>query len=154
MPPTAFDIVCYMSVSVIMLYRRDGKMLLEHRTEGRKNFPGCWAFFGGHFEEGEGPKEALYREAKEELSYTLSDPKFVYTQRLENGSEKHVFVEAYDESQPIVLLPYESQGYGWFTLEEAKSLPKLIPHDIEPLDKVWDFIVANDPSIAALGRVV
>lgn len=129
-----------MSVSVLILYNKEGKMLLEHRAETRKNYPGCWALFGGHLEEGEHPEETLRREIKEELGYTLSNPVFLYTQGLKTGSEKHVFVELYDDKQSISLNPHESQGYGWFGFEEYKKLGKIIDHDLEPLERVSEYV--------------
>jgi len=127
-------------VSVIILYDKEGKMLLEHRTETRKNYPGCWGLFGGRAEKGETPEQTVRREIKEELNYDLSHPVLLYTQHLEHGSEKHVYVEAYDESQAITLQPRESQGYAWLTLEEYKKLSPTISHDTEPLEKAWEYI--------------
>lgn len=126
-------------VAVAILYDDEGKMLLEHRAETRKSFPGYWALFGGRIERNETPEDAVRREIKEELGYTLSNPVFLLTQELSQGSGKHVFVEKYDGVQPLVLNPYESQKYGWFTLKETKNL-KQIPHDLEPLQKVWEYI--------------
>lgn len=132
-------------ISVIILYNKEGKMLLEHRSKTRKKYPDYWAFFGGHTEEGETPEETVRREVKEELNYDLSNAVFLYVRPLENGNEMHVHVGLYDESQSITLDPRESQGYGWFTLEEVKKLDKTIEHDMEPLEKAWEYIQKQLP---------
>jgi len=125
--------------SVIVLYTREGKILLEHRTATRKRYADCWALFGGRPEEGETPLQNVLREAQEETGYLLRAPVFLYTQILEKGGKKHVFVEEYDGTQEIILDPRESQGYGWFTFEEVAHL-KRIPHDAEPVAKVAEYL--------------
>ena len=117
--------------SVIILYNEEGKMLLEHRADTRKRWPSVWALFGGRPDEGETPEETVRREAKEELGYTLSNPVLIFTQTLpKKEGKKFVFVEKYDDVQKIVLLPHESQGYGWFSYEETLEI-ECIPHDRE-----------------------
>lgn len=49
------------------LLRRDGRMLLCHRTPDRSHYPDVWDLPGGRVEPGESPVEALTRELKEEL---------------------------------------------------------------------------------------
>lgn len=43
-------------------------VLLARRSPQRKNYPDCWSFPGGHFEEGENLNDALVREIGEELA--------------------------------------------------------------------------------------
>lgn len=129
-------------VAVCILYNVEGKMLLEHRSNIRKSFPGYWALFGGRIEEGEKPEQAVRREIKEELGYDLKAPVFLMIQDLGENSKKYVFAEQYDGLGQFTLDPYESQGYGWFTLEETKAL-KAISHDFEPLAQVAQYIKTN-----------
>ena len=44
--------------------------LLQQRDEKAPSFPLCWTLFGGIVERGEQPKEALFRELKEEIYLT------------------------------------------------------------------------------------
>ncbi len=123
--------------SVIILYNKDGKILLEHRSKNRKRNPGIWALFGGHVEKGEDPKEAVFREVREELGYKLSNTTLLYVQAV-GDSRKNVFVELFDETQKLILDPEESQSYGWFALEDTKG--KGYSHDVEVFEKVGEYI--------------
>ncbi len=121
--------------AVLVLYNKEGKVYWEHRGENRKRNKGLWGFFGGGIEEGETPESAVTREAKEELQYTLNDPKIHYVHKMD-GWDMYVFIESYDESQPIVLDPNESVGAEWLTLEKIQKLSN-IPQDADALAVVW-----------------
>ena len=54
-------------VSTLMLYDKDSKVLLQHRSKNAKRLPNYWGAFGGGIEEGETPEEALRRELLEEI---------------------------------------------------------------------------------------
>ncbi|MEJ5945017.1 NUDIX domain-containing protein [Pseudokineococcus basanitobsidens] len=54
-------------VVVTAALRRDGRVLLVHRSPGRSFYPGVWDLPGGHVEPGEDPCAALARELAEEL---------------------------------------------------------------------------------------
>lgn len=57
------------SVACAILYR-EGKFLMQLRDDiPGIIYPGCWAFFGGHIEEGETPEVGLNRELEEEIGY-------------------------------------------------------------------------------------
>lgn len=58
-------------VSNIILRDKEGRILLQHRTDDARLFPGLWGYFGGHIEEGETPEEAVKRETQEELGLTI-----------------------------------------------------------------------------------
>jgi len=110
------------NVSVLILYRTDSKILLQHRTKDAPTFPDCWAFFGGGIEEGESAEDAVKRESLEELGYELTSPCLFTTQRfVHQGNEHtmHVFVEKYNGG---ILILGEGQGMGWFLTGETKEL--------------------------------
>jgi 8-oxo-dGTP diphosphatase len=107
----------------LVLYDCKGRFLLQHRTDDAPTFPGCWSFFGGEVEKGETPEQAVKREALEELSYSLNDPRFWTSQRFTYGEASYVsylFLDRYDGSE---LVLGEGQGMGWFQPSEAKHLP-------------------------------
>jgi len=76
----------------------------------------------------ENPLDALCREIKEELNYTVRQPVMIAKMPYEaartdgetNGGIWHVYIEKYDESQ--ILQQGEGQGMDWFSLEETASL--------------------------------
>lgn len=54
---------------------RDGdRVLLCHRSPGRRWYPNVWDLPGGHVEPGECPAAALARELAEELGITIREP--------------------------------------------------------------------------------
>lgn len=131
---------CRTTVTLV-LYNDEGKMLLEHRAENRFRYPNVWAMFGGGVDAGETLKQALCREIKEELNYDIKDPAQISVQKLSDGV-KYVFVEQYDVRQKLKLDSNESQGYGWFTLEEALKLDT-IPDDLKPIHKVHEYVLSR-----------
>jgi 8-oxo-dGTP diphosphatase len=107
----------------LILYDHQNKFLLQHRTDDAPTFPGCWSFFGGEVEKGETPEQAVKREALEELSYSLNDPRFWTSRRFtceKTNYVSYLFLDKYDGSE---LLLGEGQGMGWFHPSEAKKLP-------------------------------
>jgi 8-oxo-dGTP diphosphatase len=126
------------NLAIIILYDKDKKILLQHRTEDAKNLPGYWAFFGGGIEAGETPEKAVRRETLEELNYTLQNPRLILKQDFlwkNETNEKHIFMEEYDPSKKLTLC--EGQNLGWFHLSEIDGL-KIIDHDIEVLKYIKD----------------
>jgi 8-oxo-dGTP pyrophosphatase MutT (NUDIX family) len=56
-------------------FLRDGdRVLLCHRSAGRRWYPDVWDLPGGHVDEGERPEAALVRELDEELGITVAEP--------------------------------------------------------------------------------
>ncbi len=129
-------------IATLLLYNKEKKVLMQHRSEDAPRLPGYWGLFGGHIEEGETPEDALRRELFEEIEYRVRDPKLLYVKEFDRDGAHVVsstFAEAYDESQPIVL--HEGQGYGWFTIPEALKL-KIIKERYETLVEFAKFLEA------------
>jgi 8-oxo-dGTP diphosphatase len=116
------------NASVLILYKADGQILLQHRTKDAPIAPDHWSFFGGGIEEGESPEQAIRRESVEELGYHLTSPRlFAVHEVLLEGSELvlHVFIEPYNGG-PLLL--GEGQAMGWFLPEATKDL-LMVDHD-------------------------
>ena len=125
-------------VACIILYDKDKKVLLQHRTKYTKRLPDHWAFFGGSVKKGETPKEAAIREVKEELDFVSKNPKLVMRQEYELNGErkiKNVFVEQCDGKDSLNL--HEGQGLGWYDIDETEDL-KMISHEREALYYIRD----------------
>lgn len=121
-------------VSIIILYTKDGKVLLQHRSPDAPRSPNHWGCFGGGIEGDETPEQAVRRECYEEIEYTLREPRLIY-EELEKG--EYTYIEEYDPTQPIKL--HEGQGYGWFTIQEALALD-MSAHRRVALQKVLPLI--------------
>lgn len=92
-----------------IIYRFDGKILLQHRTDDAPKYLSLWGFFSGGVEKGESPLEAVKREALEELNYNLVTENFRFKKVLKDKTV-YVFVEKFDENQKLIL--NEGQGMG------------------------------------------
>jgi 8-oxo-dGTP diphosphatase len=127
------------SVSVLILYDDEGRVLLQHRTKDAPIFPSHWAFFGGGVEQGESPEQAVKRESFEELRYAVNAPRLLAAQRFTyDGIEytKHVFVEKYDGA---TLILGEGQGMGWFLPAETREL-LMVEHDRSVIDAMRNIL--------------
>jgi|SRR3990172_282 len=118
------------TVALIVLYDRERRLLLQHRTENAPVLPGYWAFFGGGIKEGETPEDAVRREAVEELNYKLKFPQFFTERDFKIGDAEghmYVYIEAFDGNKSELKLQ-EGQGWGWYSISEIDTL-KMIDHD-------------------------
>ena len=123
-------------VACIILFDKDKRMLLQHRTEDARDLPGYWAFFGGKVEEGETPREAAVREVFEELEFVSIKPLRAMRQRFVLSGRKmmkNVFMEYCKDKSKLRL--NEGQGWGWFGLAEMHKL-KMVFHDREVVQYV------------------
>ncbi len=117
------------NVSLIILFDKDKRILLQHRAKNAERLPDFWGFFGGGIEKGETPEQALVRESQEELDYTPRKPRLLMIQNFEHQNDKnikYVFAEEFDNN--IILHQSEGQAMGWYSLEETKAL-KMVDHD-------------------------
>lgn len=124
------------NVSLILLFDKDKRILLQHRSNDAKRLPDFWGFFGGGIEKDETPEQTLVRESKEELDYTPQNPRLIMTQEFEYKevkNKKYIYMEEYDPS--IKLNQGEGQAMDWFTLDETKNL-KMIDHDREVIEYI------------------
>lgn len=127
-----------------LLYDDQHRFLLQHRTEDAVWLPGHWGFFGGEIDPGEGPEEAVKREALEETGYPLRNPLLVLENNFVLPTHSgclYVFIESYDNLTPIIL--GEGQGFGWFSVEGTKKL-KMVERDWGIIDYVEQYLKRSD----------
>jgi len=123
----------------IILYDDEKRVLLQHRTKDAERLPDYWAFFGGHVENGETPKEAAIREINEEINFISRNPRFILKRTINILRKKlvlNVFIEEFHGNKGSLVLR-EGQGWGWFKIDETTSL-KMIPHDRKVLQFIKD----------------
>jgi len=108
-------------VAGIILFNSNNEILLQHRTNDAPIYPGKWGFFGGHIENGENPLEAVKRECKEELNYSLKNPNHILSHIIDElNMESLVFIEKYDNSKELIL--NEGQAMKWFSIKDIDNL--------------------------------
>jgi 8-oxo-dGTP diphosphatase len=120
------NIPTFLLVVAAAITSEEGHLLLQQALPGKRH-AGMWEFPGGKVEAFENPTLALMREVREELAIELNPAALQPVGFAE---------EAAGEGRPgIVLLLYrcdrwrgepealEGQNWGWFTLNEAASLP-------------------------------
>ncbi|MFI5914764.1 NUDIX domain-containing protein [Dactylosporangium sp. NPDC051541] len=103
---------------------RDGdRVLLCHRSPGRRHSPDVWDLPGGHVEDGEAPGAALVRELREELGIDIAEPAGapVHEVRGDTFDMRIWLVEAWT-GVPVNAAPEEHDAIAWFTADALGAL--------------------------------
>lgn len=106
-----------LAVGALILSVETESVLLGLRAP-YKTHPMSWALFGGMIEEGETPKEGLYRELKEELGF-IPDITKIYPFDVYVSKDKHFKYYSYlviVEEEFTPNLNKENAGYSWTKL--------------------------------------
>lgn len=128
----------HINCALILLHTHD-KVLLQKRTKDAPTLPDHWGFFGGGIKVNETPQQAVVRETKEELGYTLSNFEFLLEKDFsldEKSGHMHVFYECYD-GQKIEC--FEGEKLDWFKEEDVASL-KMKEHDKEVIYSLFQHL--------------
>ncbi len=130
----------------IIIFRRtlEGlKYLLLYKGKNYWNFP------KGKIEEGERSWQTALREIKEETGLRQNDLKFQSNFKaferftfLHNKEKIFRVVILYlaETNQPLVKVSEEHEGYGWFTIAEAKKVLTKHPDTFRILQRAHNFI--------------
>ena len=122
----------WIGVDVIIV--ENGKILLMKRADCSKTFPGKWCIVGGVVEWGETAKDALKREAKEEIGVEIEVEKFVG--RFYDSPDRHPTKTMFClphickivSGTPTANQPEEVAEIKWFEPEEVKDLDMAYDH--------------------------
>ncbi len=112
---------------VAALLVRDGRVLLCHRSAGRRWYPDVWDFPGGHVEGGESPVKALARELKEELGILIQQPGPELVRVLEPGLLLRIWLVERWAGDPVNAAPAEHDDLRWFDASQVADLPLAHP---------------------------
>lgn len=113
------------SGSYFILISKENKILLQQHDPGATD-PFYWSLFGGGIEKSETPRQAVIREAKEELGIKLKDFKFFKRYEiLKENNWYELFIYTAPLSHTLEQLKNqqrEGQGIGLFSYKDSKKL--------------------------------
>jgi 8-oxo-dGTP diphosphatase len=103
------------------IFVRAGTVLLSRRSPGRKAYPNCWSFPGGHVEPGEPREEVGVTPITFRKLGTFDEP----TPRINGEVVYHFYaVSEWAGGEPR-LIGDEHSELRWFSIGEACGLPDL-----------------------------
>ncbi|KQC14306.1 MAG: hypothetical protein APR63_14595 [Desulfuromonas sp. SDB] len=106
----------------LILENEKGEILLQLRDNKMEiPYPNCWGTFGGQVEEGESPEEAIIREIKEEIGYSLEQPEY-FGNFPYQGYDIYMFKKVDSDIQIEKLKVQEGQAARFFSEEKLKEL--------------------------------
>ena len=107
----------------------EGKILLTRRNV--EPFKGQWCLPGGHIDSDEKALDAVVREAKEETGLEFEPEYITYLDEIVPVHDWHavVLIFAGKGTGEIITQESEVTDIGWFSLEEARSLPLAFVHN-------------------------
>lgn len=127
------------TAAALCVYGKDGRVLMQHHAMD-VHLPGYWGFFGGMVDGKEKPEQTVRRTLYEKAEYRPHKPEFFIKEKSMVEWVHvliHIYIEPYDESQPIIL--HEGQGYGWFAVEDALKL-NITPERHNTLLKIQEYL--------------
>lgn len=117
---------------ILVVVRREGKVLMIRRADGLKRAPGVWGLPGGVMEPGETPREGAARELKEELNLSGRPLQILGSAPSFNGEYELFWVEvAVDDVAPLRPRPEEVAEARWVAPRELTTLQPLIRGAVE-----------------------
>ena len=128
--------------SVIIPYKiKNGKVFvfLQKRSATAKRAPNKIGFFGGHIEPGETKEQALVREIKEELNYSLQEYKFLDSFEFARSIRITFYMKAPDDFEDKIEVLEGDYG-KYFSEEEAEKEPNIIEEDRTVLKRFFEEI--------------
>ncbi|KQR17349.1 NUDIX domain-containing protein [Cellulomonas sp. Leaf334] len=100
-----------------------GRVLLGHRSPGRRWFPDVWDIPGGHVEPGESSRAALEREVLEELGVTVRSAREHDQVRV--SGDPAVVIDLWLVTEwvgtPVNLSPEEHDALAWFGVDDLPT---------------------------------
>jgi 8-oxo-dGTP diphosphatase len=113
---------------------RDGRVLLGHRSAGRRWYPDVWDLPGGHVEDGEAPEEALVREIAEELGVRVPVPAGTPDAVLDaDGLRLSAWVLRRWDGDVVNAAPDEHGELRWVDAVDLRRLPLAHPGYVDLL---------------------
>ena len=116
----------YRTVVHVCLFDAQGRMLIQHRAEGKTIWPGLWdVSVGGGVDAGETSRQAAEREFREELGCALNlrGLRPSVTVNFDGGFDDFYLLTRDElKSQTLTLQQEEVQDARWASLEEILAM--------------------------------
>ena len=109
------------------LFNTKGELFLQKRSEAKDIQPGKWdTSVGGHVSPGETPREALFREATEELGLNSFVPEFLGRYIWESSRERELVnsFSTISDQAPVINKDEIDDGRFWTLKEITHNLGK------------------------------
>ncbi|WP_030452533.1 NUDIX domain-containing protein [Herbidospora cretacea] len=109
---------------IVTAVLRDGdRVLLCHRSAGRRWYPDVWDLPGGHVEDGEDAKQSLVRELREELGITAPEPSGPPVHQIRTATfHMRIWLVGRWTGTPVNAAPEEHDAVAWFEKGELGGL--------------------------------
>jgi 8-oxo-dGTP pyrophosphatase MutT (NUDIX family) len=106
--------------SAVVIFDKEGRVLILLRPETVSWAPGKWALPGGHIEEGETPMMAAVREVREETSLAVPNPQQFHVSR--NGEVVYFVADHYAGD---VEIDFEHDDFAWVYPDELTNYDRV-----------------------------
>jgi 8-oxo-dGTP diphosphatase len=108
---------------VAALLRDSDRVLLCHRSAGRRWYPDVWDLPGGHVEDGETANAALVRELREELGIVIAEPAGRPMREVcADTFEMQIWLVEVWDGTPVNASADEHDAIAWFEETELAHL--------------------------------
>jgi len=107
----------------------NGRLLLQHRPDNWRTFPGMIATFGGHIEDNETSAQAIIRELHEELGAKVNQDDLVELGAVTEDVTQHtelVYLYFWHDKQNSITGCYECEAQYFDNTADALDHPKLM----------------------------
>lgn len=140
----------YRYVVHAVILNSKGKMLIQRRSDNKKNWPSMWDIsVGGCVVKGETPNEGIQRELKEELGidYDFKAIRPVFTFSFSEGFDDFYALFMDVDTSSLTLQKEEVSDVKFASLSEIKELikeGKFIKYQDHFMDFIFEMVTSHD----------
>ena len=130
----------------VCIFNSRGEMLIQRRSDNKDRYPGCWdVSAGGFVSSGEDSRDAVLREAREELGleFDESQLKFLLTEPFSYVLDDFYIAFSDASAESLSFQKEEVSGLKWVGREEVFQMlsdGRFVDYDAELMKKIFDAI--------------